>query len=173
MEKIHIYNNFLSNDELEQCKLVIAKSNWEYGHHSQTEPLSIPFWFMDLINNDFFTIHLKHKIELLMNKKFKLNRVYVNGQTFGQDGLFHQDDTNDNSTTFCIYITPLPDDIFEQVGGHIWFKIPNMNNFSVCVEPLYNRAISFPSNYFHKGTAFNRFINNIRICIAWKLEEII
>jgi hypothetical protein len=57
-------------------------------------------------------------------------------------------------------------DILDNVGGHIFSKIPNLPNFSICLEPLYNRTIVFPSNYFHKGSTFNRYIQNIRICIA-------
>jgi hypothetical protein len=60
----------------------------------------------------------------------------------------------------------------DEIGGYIQFKIPEIKPFIVELEPLCNRGILFPSNYFHKGNAFSRYVSNIRICIAWKLEEL-
>lgn len=172
MENINIYDNFLSNEDLQKCNEYVFGSNWFYGHSSSSSTgFNTPFWHMDLIKYDFFTDYLKNKIEKKLNKTFKLNRVYANGQTYGQDGSFHQDDTKVNTTTFCIYVTPLPSNN-DDLNGYLYIKIPNNNKYIACVEPLYNRGVSFPSYYYHKGGAFNRYFQNMRICIAFKLEEL-
>ena len=176
MEKINVFDDFLSPEELEKCRKILSTPNWEYGHTSTTQianNLSTPFWYMELVNYDFFTHQIKNKIEKTLNKKYRINRVYANGQTLGQDGIYHQDSINENDITFCIYITTVPKECLPDVNGHILFQIPKMENFIVGVEPLMNRAVSFPSVYYHKGTTFCRYVQNMRICVAFKLQEIL
>jgi hypothetical protein len=60
----------------------------------------------------------------------------------------------------------------DSIGGNIQFKMPEIKPFLINIEPLSNRAILFPSNYLHRGLSFNRFISELRICVAWKLQEI-
>lgn len=173
MDSINIYDNFLSNEDLMKCNEYISCEKWHYGHTSSSSTgFNTPFWHMDLMKNEFFTDYLKKKIEKKLNKQFKLNRVYANGQTYGQDGSFHQDDTKTNTTTFCIYTTQLPVDN-DDLNGYLYIKIPNNAKYIACIDPLYNRGVSFPSYYYHKGGAFNRYVQNMRICIAFKLEEIL
>ena len=59
----------------------------------------------------------------------------------------------------------------DDIQGHIIFKLPNTTKLT-CIEPLYNRAMIFPSTYLHKGTSFCRYVQTMRVCIAFKLEEI-
>ena len=173
MDNIKVYDNFLSYDELETCKKMIKNNKWEYGHNSNGDTkVNTSFWVMDLKDNNFFNINLKEKIENIIGKKLKVDRVYANGQTFGLDGGFHQDSIQNNATTFCLYITPIPNDIIGELGGNILFKIPDIEHFSLALEPRYNRGVYFPSNFFHKVTAFNRYVQNMRICIAWKFTII-
>lgn len=172
MDSINIYDNFLSNEDLSKCNEYINDGTWKYGHTSSSSTgFNTPFWHMDLMKHDFFTKYLKDKIEKKLNKQFKLNRVYANGQTYGQDGSFHQDDLKITSTTVCIYMTPLPSNN-DDLNGYLYIKVPNNTKCITAIEPLYNRGVSFPSHYFHKGQAFNRYFQNMRICIAFKLEEI-
>jgi len=172
MENINIYDNFLTEGELSNCMMIIAQPNWSYGHTSSSMTgFNTPFWIMELNKYEFFTIHLKKKIETLLNKQFKIKRVYANGQAYGQDGSYHQDDTTANTYTFCIYLTCIENKHIDDAQGHIFFKLPDSKKIT-CIEPLYNRAIIFPSNYLHKGTSFCRYIQNMRVCIAFKLEEI-
>ena len=172
MENIGIYDNFLAAYELEKCKYIIAQPNWSFGHTSSSKTgFNTPFWIMDLNKYEFFTVQIKNKIETLLNKKFNINRVYANGQTYGQDGSYHTDDDRQDTYTFCIYISPIEQRMIDDTQGHIFFKLPN-NKQLTCIEPVYNRAIMFPSNYLHKGTSFSRYIQTMRVCIAFKLEEI-
>ena len=129
---------------------------------------------MTLTDDPFFSTHLKSKIEAAANRKFSVQRVYANGQTFGQDGTYHQDDITDDSYTFCIYTNKqITAETADDIGGEFIFKLPNSDDdpFSrIAVAPLYNRGILFPANYFHKGLAFNRYCKGLRISIAWKLK---
>ena len=90
-------------------------------------------------------------------------------QTFGQDGSYHIDDEGDHKYTFCLYITENDSNALEYIGGDFLIKIPNQS-FILCVETIMNRGIIFPSNYLHKGDAFNRFHPGLRVCVAWKFR---
>jgi len=174
-DKIHIFDNFLTPEELEICANAVNRPAWSFGQKSETTPISTPFWMMILTDDPFFNVHLKSKIETAANCKFLVKRIYANGQTFGQDGTFHQDAIADDSYTFCIYINKLiTAETIDDIGGEFMFKVPNQKNgaFSqIVIAPLYNRGILFPASYFHKGLAFNRYCNGLRISIAWKFVK--
>ena len=171
MEKIFVFDNFLTENELDTAISIINSKKWSCNHRSLGKELyETPFWSMDLNDESHFSIHIKNIIEKTMKKKFKLQRVYANGNTFGQDGSFHRDSDKKNSYTFCIYFTNIHSDFIETAGGHIFFKFKNLK-YNICYEPIFNRGIFFPSNYLHKGTSFSRYIMDMRICVSWKLEE--
>ena len=183
-DRIQIFDAFLTPEELETCANTVKRPTWSFGQISQTSPISTPFWMMTLTDDPFFSTQMKSKIEAAANRKFAVQRVYANGQTFGQDGTFHQDETADESYTFCIYINKqISVETADDIGGEFVFKLPCTKPptnegvidglFSrIAVAPLYNRGILFPANYFHKGLAFNRYCKGLRISIAWKLTAI-
>jgi hypothetical protein len=152
-----------------------------------------PYWRIELEEDIFFNSFLKNIIEkyftnsklnieftTLKNSnniaiesstnlpvnRYKLKRVYVVGQTYGQDSVFHIDDDKPNTYTFCYYINEI---VHIQDDGLFHLKIPN-EKYIITIEPLMNRAIIFPSGYRHKGCGLNRFNENFRICIAWKFQ---
>jgi hypothetical protein len=172
MENIHVCDNFLQQDELKKAISIIKENSWKYGHTSLgKETYETPFWHMTLTNDDFFSNNLLKIIEKHFSKKFKLERVYANGQTFGQDGAFHTDTDEPKAFTFCLYLTDIKKNYVEIAGGHIFFKLPEYK-YKICYEPVFNRGILFPSNYIHKASCFTRYIMDMRICVAWKLREI-
>lgn len=172
MERILVSDNFLNNAELQKCISIIDDGKWKWNHTSSSKYTDTPFWSMDLIHNETFSVDILEIIQKHFSKKFKINRLYANSHTYGQDGSYHTDDTRPNCYTFCLYLTNIKDDIIETAGGHLYFKLPELN-YKICYEPKYNRGIFFPSNYEHKATAFSRYVMDLRICVAWKLEEII
>lgn len=172
MENIKIFDNFLNNEDLSKILENISTFKWQFGHSSIRHQFSPPFWVNQLADNPFFSTHLKSKIEVATGKKFILNKVYANGQTFGQDGGFHQDDIREDCFTFCLYINSIDINEMDFFTGYFQFKIPELKHFIVSIEPHMNRGILFPSNYFHKGNAFSRYGNDIRISIVWKFQEI-
>jgi hypothetical protein len=172
MDKIIVCDNFFNLEEISKILTIIKENKWEWGHKSNGEKLSeTPFWTMDLSEDLFFSNTLKKIIEKHFGKKFNLNRVYANGQTFGQDGTFHTDDENPKAVTFCFYANHISEEYVDTAGGYIYFKIPG-KKFEVCYQPIFNRGIMFPSSFMHKGVSYTRYIMDMRICIAWKLVEI-
>lgn len=173
MEKILVQDNFLNNEELEKAVSIIKSGTWHFGHTSDNRSLvSTPFWNMHLNENEYFSIFIKDIIEKQFSKKFKLDRVYANGHTFGQDGSYHIDNSEPNTYTFCLYLSEIHKKYIDTAGGHLFFKLPDLN-YKICYEPIYNRGIFFPSNYVHKACSYTRFIMDMRISVAWKLTEII
>uniref|UniRef100_A0A6C0HCB3 Prolyl 4-hydroxylase alpha subunit Fe(2+) 2OG dioxygenase domain-containing protein n=1 Tax=viral metagenome TaxID=1070528 RepID=A0A6C0HCB3_9ZZZZ len=173
MDKIIVCEKFLKDDEITRAKDIVFNKSWRFGHQSTHEKLyANPFWSMDLDDEDYYSKYLLNIIEKHFSKKFKLLRVYANGHTFGQDGAYHIDSDLPNAYTFVLYLSEINPEYVETAGGNLYFKLPN-EKFNICYEPIFNRGIFFPSNYVHKGCAFNRYVMNLRISVAWKLLEII
>ena len=174
MENIKIIDNFLNNSDLQLLHSIISSKKWDFGQESTSD--GTPFWIMNLDDDIFFSTYIKEKIEDTFEKKMNLKRVYANGQTYGQDGSYHIDDYQENAITFCLYVHNIDNidniDNIEDIGGNLYIKVPN-EKMIFAIEPMINRGVLFPSTYIHKGCAFNRYIKNMRVCIAWKLEEII
>jgi hypothetical protein len=142
-------------------------AKWELkGGSILSEPPS--FWFMDLIDNDYFSGYLKDQIEIITGRKFKLNRTYANGQFHGQDGKFHTDDLNPTAWTFLLYTNVIGDHEIDTWGGATEFKT---ENGLMSQQPYTNLGVLFKSNTFHRGLAPSRFTKDLRVTIAWKLEE--
>ena len=172
MENIQIFDNFLEESDISKCIEIIKQPNWEYGHRSNNTIMDTPFYIMDLNKNEFIALYIKSKIEQLTKKKYILKRVYANGQTYGQDGSFHQDDTDARCWTFCLYVTNIDTKEIDYIGGYFQVKLPGENKYVISIEPLFNRGVLFPSHYFHRGNAFSRYVKEMRVCIAWKLQEL-
>lgn len=172
MDKITVIDDFLTKLELEKAFEIINSKKWNYQHKSNGQyEHEVSFWSVPLDDEVFFAEHVKKVIEKYFSKRFEINRVYANAQTYGQDGSFHVDDTDENAITFVLYLNKVPKEDMELACGHIYFKFPELK-YKVCFEPFCNRGIMFPSNYLHKATAFTRFIMDMRICVAFKMREI-
>lgn len=172
MDKILVQDNFLNKEELTECLNIIKKNTWRWGHTSNPDFSDTPFWIMELKDNEYFKKNITKIIEKHFSKKFNVKLLYANAHTYGQDGSYHNDSNLDNCYTFCLYLSDIKEDFVETAGGHLFFKFPELN-YKICYEPKFNRGIFFPSKYIHKANAFSRYIMDLRICVAWKLEEII
>lgn len=163
MPEIDQYFNFL--DVSEFSKISIQNSNnWKYGGYSVEG--GNRFWFLDLMDDPFYSKYLKEKIERTVGGQLVLDRVYANGQTFGQDGQFHQDSTGPKSFTFLLYTNLIEGDI-DMWGGETQFRLPK---FLRSYQPIPNSAIFFNSNLFHRGLGPSRHVKDMRITIAWKFR---
>ena len=173
MENIHVIDNFLENNELEIVTNILNNKSWSFYHTSNGDVKhEIPFWSTVLNDDKYISEYVTRIIEKHYFKKFEILRVYCNAQTFGQDGAFHKDCDEDDCFTFCLYINRIKKEDIELSGGYIYFKIPDLK-YKICYEPINNRGILFPSKYVHRSSSFSRFIMDMRMCIAWKLKEII
>ena len=175
MENIKIVDNFLNNDELNKFIQIINTHNWKYGHSSGSEYEHFDNKFFAAYDlGDYFENYMMQKLEFIFKKKFKLDRNYMHVQTYGQNGSYHTDTNIDtpNTYTFCIYITDIPDKLMENADGDFLIKIPNSKAI-ISIHTIMNRGVFFPSTYVHKGMAYNRYFHNKRLCITWKLMEMI
>jgi hypothetical protein len=175
MENIMVFDDVLNENEIIKVINIIKEDNWSFGHRSNADKphtqKNIPFWYMGLDNNEFITTDMVKLIEEKCNKKLRLKKVYVNGQTYGQDGGYHIDTCEENCLTFCLYLPDFDVKLFDDVNGYLLIKIPNSVH-NVYYESYFNRGVLFPSNYFHKALPYNRFISSLRVSIVWKFEEI-
>ena len=168
---IRIIDNFLDNNELKTLNECIINKHYKYGHSSGPREKIVNRFFSVFNQEDFFLLHIKEKIEKIFSTKYKINRHYMHVQTFGLDGGFHIDDVGDNKYTFCLYITDETNENIDNVGGDFLIKIPKEKHI-LSIETFNNRGILFPSQYLHKGMAYNIYSENQRLCITWKLEII-
>ena len=186
MQNIFIFDDFLNDCELNKVVKIIETREWKFGHGSgDREPIQNRFFSTHDLDS-FFAEHLKDKIERVVMRKLKIDRLYTHIQTFGQDGGYHIDNVGDNKFTFCIYLNFITEvrklcndlicdgdavRIAENMGGEFFIKIPGEPQI-LSIDTIMNRGVYFPSGYLHKGMAYNRFVPNNRVCITWKLEVV-
>jgi hypothetical protein len=173
IDQIQIFDDFFLEDDLKKIVDYFNNVGWKCQcdkSPNQDITTDKPFWRKELEKEPLFSEYFKEIIEQrLFQKKCKLNRIYAVGQTYGQDSNYHPDDYSDtNLFTFCFYINDHSD---ENSDGFFYIKVPN-KKYRICIEPYMNRAVLFPSHYIHKGTGFNIWNDQLRICIAWKYKII-
>jgi hypothetical protein len=165
---IEQYNNFLSQDEWDYVfdKTVEGKT-WSFMGRSNEN--GNPFWFMNLINDEFFSNKLFTKIKNVTKKDFDLLRVYANGQTFGLDGQFHIDtkkgEEKNKYFTFLYY--PCKSWDASWGGKTIIVDEENSLNFQY---PSPNNAIMFDSTNLHYGEGPARLFYGLRVTVAFKMK---
>jgi len=160
------YFNILSDIDFGYVLNVIKQSKWIYGRKSNKSD-TIKFWATKLDDNDFLKNQFLFKIETLTNAKFFINEIVANGQTFGQEGVWHYDCNADDSYTFIFY-TNVCDDI--SLVGETCFKDVD-GNISI-VTPTPNSGVYFKSSTIHKGCAPKIEFNDLRTTIAFKLTSL-
>ena len=166
IKDVDIIDNFLSDELLSGARNAINDSKWVHEGASITSTGSTRFWYCELGDTPMFKCMILDAIQKRYKQKFKVNRVYANGQTFGQDGSFHQDDTLENAYTFLIYVSDINPQNVDEIGGFTQIK---MKDKIVNIEPYMRRAVMFKSNLFHRGLAPSRQSDILRQTIAFKL----
>lgn len=167
-ENIFKFRNFISPEDWKTLHETIEKGKWSLSGNSdpsKTDPTTCRFWYMDLSTNEFFTQKLFEKIP---HGPWKLERVYANGHSVGQDGDFHTDSLNPKCWTFLLYANDIDNDVLNKWGGTTEFET-SQGVLSQVPEP--NLGILFKSDIFHRGLAPSRYVNALRVTIAWKLTK--
>ena len=168
MKDITIRENFINDEELEEViDAINNRSSWKHGAVSGNG--GVKFWYAEMIQEATIGKQILNKLEKMFSKKFKINRMYANGQTFGQDGSFHQDDQDDNAYTLLIYVSHITEENVEHIGGFTHFK---RDGKIINVEPYKKRGIFFKSNLFHRGMAPSRLYDLLRVTFAIKVVEV-
>jgi hypothetical protein len=162
---IHRYFDFLSQEKYNQLTKLIDEFRWTYAGFSTTNTNANRFWYCELMGHPFFTDWLE-EIQKLTNKKFKIDRLYANGQTLGQDGSWHNDSFEETGYTFLYYFNDTQD---ISTIGETYFMV---DGEPIAVSPTPNSAIIFPHKFLHKGMAPRKEYNTLRVTIAIKLTEI-
>jgi len=161
-DKITVINNFFNIDQLKRCFDIVDNLKWVFGACSRYEE-GYKFWSSDLQTEEWLvntSLDRLHK-EFGWKRKFVVIRADANGQTYGQDGIFHTDDKKDDRYTLLVYMS--------DTDGHTQFKIDGQ---LVNIEPIKNRAVIFKSDILHRGVAPSRDSGDLRISLAFKLHEI-
>jgi Rps23 Pro-64 3,4-dihydroxylase Tpa1-like proline 4-hydroxylase len=159
------FKNVLSVVDFNSISRIIESGTWTTKGKSE-DSNSISFLYMDLSNKENLTINFLPIIEKLTGASFVIDRVYANGQYFGMDGSWHQDNLDDSAYTFLLYMNEIQD--LDSWGGYTEFL--NEDGIIQSIPPETNSAIFFKSNKFHRGCAPSRFCTDLRVTIAWKLR---
>jgi len=160
------FTNILSVMDFNSIKRTIDSGTWTTKGKSD-ESNTVSFLHMDLSDKELFTNKFLPVIEKLAGIPLVLDRVYANGQYYGMDGSWHQDNPDDSAYTFLLYINEITE--LENWGGQTEFL--NEDGTITSVVPETNSAIFFKSNKFHRGNAPSRFISELRTTVAWKLRN--
>jgi len=168
MKKLSIKDNFLNESELREVLNFTNSLSWKYGA-SSGDSTSVRFWISHLNNEKKIIDIISPKIEKMSGFKIEIERVYANGQTYGQDGVFHTDHESYDRYTFILYVSPIFPDNVDIVGGFTQFKIDNQ---IVNIEPYQNRGCMFKSNIIHRGLAPSREVDMLRVTLAFKLKRV-
>jgi hypothetical protein len=172
---LHI-KDFLSKEYFEKIINIINEITYNYDYHlswklrgasMKTKKIE-PFWMCSLDKEKFFAEELfnliKEKIYELTQEKISLKRVYINGQTHGQQGYMHPDDFFDSSRTLLIYCNKEWEKNW--AGGTVF----DFDFESEIFFPYPNSAIYFDATIFHHAQPTSKNFNDLRVTLAYKLE---
>ena len=166
---IQIIDNFLPDTMFSALVDETTLFKYTHGHWSSNAHYENHWLHMDLNNSFFFTNTMMDLIKDTTNQNFHLDRVYMNGMTYGCTSSYHTDSSRINDKTFLLFIHECYPDNADEIGGYFYYK--DANNDIRCIEPLKNRAIFFNGNILHKGECFHRDCKILRQSIAWKLKS--
>ena len=156
---IKVFDDFFEENIRSEIYNLLLRPKWSFSAGREGRR----FWHMgDLHNEDYFSNYVFNLICQKLNKDFKINRIYANGQTAGQCGNPHYDD---GDATLLYY--PNPNWNLED-QGHLVF-LENDNEVSRIVTYKSNRAVFFDSKVKHYADAPHRLYSDLRISLAYKL----
>ena len=161
------FYDILSPEQQEICIGELEKPTWQPTGQSNSESNIIYFWYKELIDNAFFNTTFLKRIEFLTKKKFKIDRLYANGQSYGQVGNLHTDSEEEQSWTFVYYANRCWN--INWGGSTVFFK--NEKEFDQALF-IPNTGVIFKSNIPHAGLEPTRHFTYVRMTVAFKLTEI-
>ena len=163
------FKNVLSKEQHQHVLDVLTERAWSFDNWAEHEAdKGILCWSMwGLETREFFNTVFFNRIQEITGRKYNYSRIYANGQSFGQDGVFHLDENDPNAHTFLYYATPLdPLEVYEY-GGETQFIQDTGEMYHV--YPFTNTAVIFSGNIWHRGMGPNKWSKQLRTSIAFKL----
>lgn len=145
------------------------QKRWYFGNQSVTGEAGLPFWKMDLDDDEAVARLWEHSragCEKLAGRPLRVVRQYANGHTYGLGGRPHRDD--DREGTFTLLYYPMPEWRPEWEGETLFFSAEG--DVLAGVKPAPNRAVLFDSRIPHAGRAPARGYAGLRVTVAYKLE---
>ena len=97
LNDINRIENFFTDDDIKETKFIIDNRRWIFG--SSANGFGTKFWKCTFPPDCDLSKKVLKRLEERYDTKFKINKINVNGQTYGQDSEFHQDDAD----TFGLY----------------------------------------------------------------------
>jgi hypothetical protein len=171
IDQIKVYDNFFSEEIQEEIVESLNRPKWSFtgGREGVSR-----FWHMDgLERENYFSEFLFNIICDKLDKKFKIVRIYANGQTAGQSGIPHKDD---GEWTLLYY--PNKEWLTGMEGNLLFLEEPEKDinpymqlNLEVIKTISYksNRAVLFPAKILHYAAAPERHYNGVRKSLAYKM----
>jgi hypothetical protein len=150
---------------------VLKGRGWSFDNWAEHEAdKGILCWSMWELETKPFFQGLVKRIEKLTGNRYRADRIYGNGQSFGQDGVFHTDESDPNAHTFLYYPTELNTlDVYEY-GGETQFLQDDGEMYHV--YPFTNTAVIFDGRIWHRGMGPNKWTKDLRMSLAFKLFKI-
>lgn len=163
---MEIYDDIFTDMDFGEILHKVSQPKWQYGHGSNQGKNVLPFWMMDLSDDEFFSDYLLNIIREAVNEPdLQLERVYANGHVFGDKAMPHVDGHYDDCRTFLLYAN---DEWNHLWGGKTAFL--NDDDTWSYVEPKPNRGVFFHAMRSHHAEEVSRLYNTLRVTIAWKLN---
>jgi hypothetical protein len=169
-DPIKRFTNVLTVNEFNKAKQCIDSGEWTARGSSGNSKSPIKFLYMDLMNNEFFSKTLFDRVQNIIGCRMQLDRVYANGQWYGLDGSWHQDNSDPKAWTFLIYLNEISDGDLDSYKGTTDFRESDFAFKSIM--PTSNSGLLFMSNLFHRGMGPSRYSPDMRVTVAWKLREL-
>ena len=166
------FENVLTKDQHERVLHTLSQRRWSFdnwaSHEADKGILCWSLWGLE--SEPLYNTELVNRINELTGRTFVADRIYANGQSFGQDGVFHLDDNENDRYTLLYYPTELdPLEVYEY-GGETQ-SIQNDGEM-YHVYPFTNSAVIFDARIWHRGMAPNKWTKKLRTSLAFKLREI-
>ena len=161
------YHHILGQESCKQkYNELLDREGWSFIGKS-IDGQSRRFWHLNLMNDTFFTEFFFNKIKDITKRDFELKRVYANGQSAGQSGDWHTDDTAKNAYTFLYYLNPEWQPIW---CGDTIFYDTNTKETHIS-EFIPDTGIIFDSKTLHAGREPAKQYDGLRVTVAFKLLE--
>lgn len=151
MIKTKIIDNWLSKDLSNYLEEYFLYNFPHYYGHKSNDLDQEVFYNSTLNTQDALNNFLFFKLQKTINKKLKLERMYINVQHQNMNGSFHID----REELTCLYM------VTETLNDSGYFEIQDEEKINF----VQNRLIIFDAKKKHRGLAPNK---GVRITLAFK-----